>query len=62
MGVNFSGKDRLMAEHFLDSPEVSSSIDQVGGKRVPEGMRADLLPQTYFFRKALNDGENHDPG
>ena len=41
MGIDFRGGDRFVAEHFLDSPEISSTFHEMGGKRVTEGMRTD---------------------
>ena len=43
MGVDLCGDDGAVAENFLYCPEVCSSLVQVGGEGVSQGVRA------YFF-------------
>ena len=43
MGVDLGRGDGLVAQHFLYRTQVCTSFDQVGGKRVPKGMRTDGL-------------------
>ena len=62
MSIYFRCKNRFVPEHFLDSPKVSSSVDQMGGKGMPEGMRTYSFPDTCFFCKLFYQGENHHPG
>ncbi len=41
--VELGGADASMAEERLDHPEISSSLEQMGGEAVPEGVRCDPL-------------------
>ena len=62
VSIYLGGGDRLMAEHLLHGPQVSSALDQVGGERVAEGMRTDLFA---LFRQPLQSFyylEYHHPG
>lgn len=43
VSINFCCENGLVSEHFLNSPEVGSSINQVGRKRMPESMWTDIL-------------------
>lgn len=46
MGVDFSGEDGLMAEHFLDHAKIGAVFNEVGGKGVAESMWGDFLGDT----------------
>ena len=61
MGVEFGGEDRLVAEHLLHCSEVGTAFDEVGGKRVAEGVRADVFGDTGCFGELLDYHEYHDP-
>ena len=61
MGVNLCCGDGSMAEHFLHSPQVGPALDEMGGKRMAESMRADRLPDSGLFSQVFNDIENHHP-
>ena len=37
--VDLCGRDGLMAQHLLNGPKVSATLDQMRSKGVPEGMR-----------------------
>ena len=50
VGVHLSGRQRLVAQEFLNAPEISSRVEQVGCKRVSEGVRTDLGVQSCFFQ------------
>ena len=39
-----------MAEQLLDHPDVRPAVEQVGGERVPQGVRGDLRAQTRTLR------------
>jgi hypothetical protein len=43
VGVNLSGREAGMAEHFLDRAQVSSVAEEVRGKRMTQEMRPDFL-------------------
>ena len=60
VGVNLRGGDGLVPEHLLDSTQVSPAFDQVGGKRMPKGMRTDAFGDAGGLRQVFDDGENHD--
>jgi hypothetical protein len=40
MGISLSGRQADVAQHLLNSPKVSSGIQQVSGKAMPETVRA----------------------
>ena len=46
VGIYFSGGDTLMSEHLLNHAKVCSMLDQMGGKRMTEGVRRYLLTDT----------------
>lgn len=62
MGVYFRSKDGLMAKHLLNSPEISSSLYQVGGERVPECVRTHFFPYSGLQNEFLYHGKDHHPG
>src|SRR5258706_11462263 len=39
VGVDLRRRQALMAEQLLDDAEVRAALEQVGGERVPEGVR-----------------------
>ena len=59
MSVYFSGSDGFMTKHFLDSPKVCPSFQEMSGKRMPEGMGTDTFFQPYLPGKVFGDGKNH---
>ena len=60
VGVDLGGEDGLVAEHFLDDPQVRPAFDEVGGERVAEGVRGDLLVDARSHRLVLHDVEDVD--
>ncbi len=50
-----------MPEQFLDDPEVRPAAEQVGGERMPQGMRADFPPDGGF-PDIFRDQTFHRPG
>ena len=60
MRVNLCGGDRFMTEHFLHSPQIGATFDQMGGKTVSKSMGWNLFIEPNFLSELLNDGENHD--
>lgn len=54
MGVDHGGAHILMAQQLLDGADVLAPLQQVGGKRVPEGVAAGLLGYP-----SLGDGSLH---
>jgi len=59
MGIDLCSHYRLVSKHFLHCSQVGSGFDHVRCKRVPEGMRADLLQNTRPPRKIPCYGEYH---
>ena len=55
MSINFGGGDRLMAQHFLNSPQIGTTFTQVGSKRMAESMRTDGFLQSNFGGKGFDD-------
>ena len=43
MGVDFSGGNAFMPQHGLDGSQVGASLQELRGKAVAEGVRADVL-------------------
>ena len=39
MRVNLSSGNAFVTQHFLHCPKVSTTFNQMGGKRMPKGMR-----------------------
>ena len=58
--VDFGGGNLLVSEHHLNGSEVGSSLKQMGGKGMTEGVRADLFRNTCFGTVAFHDIEHHD--
>lgn len=62
MGVDFGRADAFMSQHALDCPEVGSSLKQVGGEGMSEGVRTDSFLQSGLRGQFLDDVEDHDSG
>ena len=45
VGVDLGGRQVAVAEHFLDTAQIASPVQQVGSEGVAEGVGADLLVQ-----------------
>ena len=60
VGVDLSGGDVLVAEHVLNHTEVGAILDEVGGERVPESVRRNLLVDAGEHGLTLYDGEHRD--
>jgi len=61
MCIDFSRKDRLMSQHFLNCTQICTTIDKVCCKRMTESMRTNFFLQTNFFSQAFYNSKNHDP-
>ena len=48
--VHLRCRQRLVAQEFLNASEIGSGVEQVGGKRVSQGVGADLRVQSRFFQ------------
>jgi hypothetical protein len=46
MGVNLSGRDVGVSEHFLDYPEIRPVTQQMGGETVAKEVRIDVRLQS----------------
>ena len=62
MGVDFSGRNRLVSQHTLDGAEVGTSFQQVGGEGMAEGVRTDIFGDAGFLCQLFNQVKNHDAG
>lgn len=62
MGIDLRRGNVLMAKHELNGLQISSSLEQMGGKAVTECMGADTLHYTGFLCQFLDHDENHDAG
>jgi hypothetical protein len=52
---------RLMTKHFLHSAQVGASFDQVGRKRMSEGMGTDFFLQADSLSQLSDNGKHHYP-
>ena len=48
MRVNFCCGDGFMTQHFLNSTQISSSLDQVRCKAMPKRVWTDIFLQSNF--------------
>ena len=62
MGVDFSGRNRLVSQHTMGGAEVGPSFQQVGGERMTEGMGTYVFMDTGGLRLLLDDMKYHDTG
>ena len=60
MRIYLSSSNRSMAQHFLYGAEVSTTLDKMRSKGVPECMRADGFLQADLSRAFFDDIEDHD--
>jgi len=60
MGIDHGGAHILMAEQFLDGPDIIAILNQVRGKRMPQGMTTGRLGYSgfpgSFFDGLLDNG------
>ena len=60
MRVDHGRADVLMAQQFLDRPNIIAVLKQMGGKRMPEGVATgrfgDPGSPNGFFDRPLQDG------
>ena len=61
VGVYLGGGKVLVPEELLDDAQVRAVTEQVGGKRVAERMRGDVLVDARSGAEPLDDGEDHCP-
>jgi hypothetical protein len=59
-GVDLRGRDRGVAEKFLDYPDVSPAVQHVRGERVPQGVRGYVGFRVQAG--AAGGGAQHAPG
>ena len=60
MGVDLGGRRIIKKQHFLDGPQVSPSLQQMGSERVPEGVRTDDLLDAGQFCLHFDDVEDRN--
>jgi hypothetical protein len=53
--IDLRSRDINMAKHVLQRPEVSSSFQEVRGKRMPQRMRAKGLVNSRLIQILLDD-------
>ena len=51
MRVYLGGGNGLMTQHLLHGTQISPALDQMGGKRMSEGVRADTFLQADLLCK-----------
>lgn len=52
--VDLSGGDGFVAEHLLDGTEIGSTLEQMGGERVAEGVGRDSLAYSGSLGQSLD--------
>ena len=62
MRIDFGGGNLFMSQHLLDSKQVGSPFQQVGGERMTEGMGTYVFMDTGGLRLLLDDMKYHDTG
>lgn len=60
VGIYFRGGDAFVPQHALDGAQVGAAFQQVGGERMPERMRADVLGNSRFLGQFFDEVKNHD--
>ena len=60
MCVDFRRSDGFVPEHRLDGPQVGPSFQQVGGKRMTEGVRTDGAVDARRFGILPDVAEDRD--
>jgi hypothetical protein len=53
VGIDLCSGNTFMAQHFLYGAQVGTAFNQMGGKRMPERMRADSFPQSRLIRPVV---------
>lgn len=59
VGVYFGGGNRLMAQHFLHSPQIGPSFNKMCGKGMTESVRADAFLHANFFCQVFDNVKYH---
>lgn len=58
MRINLCGDETFVPQQFLNTPNIRASIQEMGGKTVPEGMGSDTRVQStlldVFFQHSGN--------
>ena len=60
VGIYFGCRDTLVTEHCLYHTEVCTALEQMGGKGVAEGVRADTFLYTGHHNQLLDEMEHHN--
>ena len=60
MGINLCSGDGFMSQHGLDSSQVSPSLQQMGGKRVAEGVWTDGFLDASLLCQFFDKVKHHD--
>lgn len=58
--VDFGGRYFLVTQHCLDGAQIGTSLQQVGGKAVAEGVRADVLLYACSLSIVLDEDKEAD--
>ena len=59
MRVDFRSAHAGMAEHLLDSKQVGTAFQEMGGEAMSESMWADDFGDAIFLSQVLDNQENH---
>ena len=62
MGIDFRRAHAGMAEHLLYGEKVGAAFQQMGGKTMPKGVRADGFCDAISLGKVFHDKKNHLSG
>ena len=59
MGINLSGGDAGVAEHFLHGAQIAGRLQHVGGERVAQQMRMHVAGDALFDAPLLHAQLHH---
>ena len=57
--VDLGGGDALVPQHLLDGAQVGTTLEQMGGKTVAQGVRTDDLADARQLTQLLDDVKYH---
>lgn len=60
--INFGSGNAFMPQHLLYGSKIGTIFEQMSGKGMPEGMRANCFFETNLLSKRFNDSKDHRPG
>ena len=59
MGVDLGGGERCVSEHLLHAAQVGTSLQQMGGHRMPQAVRPQVRSALHQTQGAMHDPADH---